>query len=489
MGVPSALSEVLEHFEPVIGLEVHAQVKTNSKIFCSASTEFTPDAPNKNVQSYCIGLPGVLPVFNRRVIEMAIRAGLALDCKIRKTSIWSRKHYFYPDLPKGYQLTQYDKPICEDGHLEISVGEDKSKTIGITRIHMEEDAGKNTHVDGAPFTLVDYNRAGIPLLEIVSEPDIRSAQEAAAYLRSLRSILMTIGVCDGNMEEGSFRCDANVSIRPHGQEALGTRCEIKNINSFRFVQQAITYEIIRHAREISAGKKITQETRLFDSAKKETRSMRSKEDAHDYRYFPDPDLPPLIIPQEWIDKAQAELPELPQAKIERYSALGIVKEQAQTLAEECALARFYDQLLQHAQEHAVALANFVLGDVLRELKEAPESIDNIKFPPADLAKLIALKESDKISSTQQKKIFQKMWADGASVDELMKEEGEQVSDLAVLGPIIDEVLKSNPEQVELLKSGKEKIISYLIGQVMRATKGKAKPPLVQKIIQDKIRED
>jgi aspartyl-tRNA(Asn)/glutamyl-tRNA(Gln) amidotransferase subunit B len=488
MGAVSAIFDVLKKYEPVIGLEVHAQLKTESKIFCSASTEFNPETPNKNVQSYCIGLPGVLPVFNRRVIEMAIRTGLALDCEIKKTSIWSRKHYFYPDLSKGYQLTQYDKPICEHGKLLITPSESEEKVIGITRIHMEEDAGKNTHVGGAPFTLVDYNRAGVPLLEIVSEPDIRSAHDAAAYLRALRSILMTLEVSDGNMEEGSFRCDANVSLRPRGQEEFGTRCEIKNINSFRFVQQAINYEILRHARLLDAGKKISQETRLFDSAKKETRSMRSKEDAHDYRYFPDPDLPPLRIPQEWIDRAREDLPELPRQKLDRYCEMNISLAHAQTLSEERSISLFFDQVVTHAKEHAVAVANFILGDVLREIKDDATVIDRVAFAPADLAKLILLKETDKISSTQQKKMFQKMWSSGAKIDDLMKQEGEQVTDVSVLGPIVEEVLNNNPEQVQLLKGGKEKIMSYLTGQVMRATKGKAKPPLIQQMIKDKIQE-
>jgi aspartyl-tRNA(Asn)/glutamyl-tRNA(Gln) amidotransferase subunit B len=489
MGEPSVLSQALQEFECVIGLEVHAQVKTKSKIFCSAATEFTPLEPNKNVHSYCIGLPGVLPVFNRRVIEMAIRAGLALECEVKKTSIWSRKHYFYPDLPKGYQLTQFDQPICEHGQLHISPSDGERKRIGITRIHMEEDAGKNTHVDGAPFTLLDYNRAGVPLLEIVSEPDLRSAQEATAYLRALRSILMTIDVCDGNMEEGSFRCDANVSIRPHGQETLGTRCEIKNINSFRFVQQAINFEVIRQARALKAGKEIVQETRLFDSTKKETRSMRSKEDAHDYRYFPDPDLPPLVIPKAWIDSARETLPELPQAKIARYCEMGISKAHAQTLAEEPSFARFFEQLIEHETGRAISIANFVLGDVLRELKESPTALEEARFAPADLAKLIAAKDDDKISSSQQKKIFQKLWSGKGTFEELLKEEGEQVSDVSVLGAIIDEVFQSNPGQVAQLKAGKDKLMSYMIGQVMRLSKGKAKPPLVQKLIQDKIRED
>ena len=482
------MEEVLKRYEPVIGLEVHAQLRTESKIFCDASTEFTPEHPNKNVNAYCIGMPGMLPVLNESVVQMAIRAGLALNCRINQTSIWSRKHYFYPDLSKGYQLSQYDQPICEHGQLIIDSEDNVEKQIGVTRIHMEEDAGKNTHVDGAPYTLVDYNRAGVPLLEIVSEPELHSAVDAAAYLRALRSILMTLNVCDGNMEEGSFRCDANVSLRPVGTEKLGTRCEIKNINSFRFVQQAINYEILRHARVLDSGQSIVQETRLFDSAKKETRSMRSKEDAHDYRYFPDPDLPPLVIPDEWIREASNELPELPRNKKARYQSLGLSSEQAQTITDEAELSHFFDETIVHASEHENAVANFILGDVLRELKDGDVGLAELKFSAEDLAKLVLLKETDKISSSQQKKIFQKMWHDGANIDELMKKEGEQMTDTSVLGPIVDNVLAKHPQQVQQLKDGKDKIISFLMGQVMRETKGKAKPPLIQKLIREKIKE-
>jgi len=488
MAVLNAMEEVLKRYEPVIGLEVHAQLRTKSKIFCDASTEFTPEQPNKNINAYCIGMPGMLPILNESVVQMAIRAGLALNCRINQTSIWSRKHYFYPDLSKGYQLSQYDQPICEHGRLIIDSGKNEEKQIGVTRIHMEEDAGKNTHVDGAPYTLVDYNRAGVPLLEIVSEPELHSAVDAASYLRALRSILMALDVCDGNMEEGSFRCDANVSLRPVGSKTLGTRCEVKNINSFRFVQQAINYEILRHAKILDNGQSIVQETRLFDSAKKETRSMRSKEDAHDYRYFPDPDLPPLVIPDDWIKAAKDSMPELPRDKKARYSKLGLSAEYAQTITEEAELSKFFDKTIAHAPRQESAVANFLLGDFLRELNDGNTGLSELKFSAEDLAKLVILKETDKISSSQQKKIFQKMWHDGTKVDELMKKEGEQMTDTNILGPIVDDVLQRHPQQVQQLKDGKEKVISFLMGQVMRETKGKAKPPLIQKLIREKVKE-
>ncbi len=335
MSVPYTLQEALERYEPVIGLEVHAQLRTQTKIFCGIPNRYDPEQPNTFINEYCVGLPGVLPTLNGKAVEMAVRVGLALDCTIHLKSVWSRKQYFYPDLPKGYQISQYNEPLCEHGHLDVEVEDQPARRIRIARIHMEEDAGKNIHAEGAPFSLVDYNRAGVPLVEIVTEPDIQSSAEAAQYLRELRSILMTLEVSDGNMEEGSFRCDANVSIRPRGETKLGTRCELKNINSFRFVQQAIDVEILRHAQIVASGGHIVQETRLYDSVKKETRSMRGKADAHDYRYFPDPDLPPLILDPEWVQGLKAELPELPAKKRARYvQALGIPAEHAQAFSEE-----------------------------------------------------------------------------------------------------------------------------------------------------------
>jgi aspartyl-tRNA(Asn)/glutamyl-tRNA(Gln) amidotransferase subunit B len=477
------LAETLMHYEPVIGLEVHAQLKTKTKIFSDAPNAYDPGHPNRFITAYCIGLPGVLPVLNAAAVEMAIRAGLALGCEIRRRSVFARKHYFYPDLPKGYQISQYEEPLCENGHLDIP-----GRRVRIVRIHMEEDAGKNIHVEGAPYSLVDYNRAGVPLIEIVSAPDLRSAEEAGAYLRELRSILMTLDVCDGNMEEGSFRCDANVSIRPRGETKLGTRCEIKNVNSFKFVEQAIEHEIVRHAKIISGGGKIEQETRLFDHAKKETRSMRSKEEAHDYRYFPDPDLPPLVVSDELVERVRSTLPELPARKRERYIAtLGIPEEHAIAFSEERTLADFFDRAMKAYPEGAVAIANVVKGEVLRELKEAPDALASAKIAPESLAELVRLQRSGEISSTQLKKMFVEMWARGTPLEELRRTEGGQVGDAAVLEPIIDELIQKSPREVQKLREGQDKLIGWFVGQVMKSTGGKAKPDLVRDLVLKKVK--
>jgi aspartyl-tRNA(Asn)/glutamyl-tRNA(Gln) amidotransferase subunit B len=485
MSAPSSLAEALLHYEVVIGLEVHAQLKTQSKLFSPAANVYDPDHPNAHVTPYCLGLPGVLPVLNQAVVEMAVRAGLALSCQIRERSVWSRKQYFYPDLPKGYQISQYDQPICEHGLLQIQGDDGQPRPIGITRIHIEEDAGKSVHVDGAPFSLVDYNRAGVPLIEIVSEPDLRSAQEASRYLKALRAVLMTLEVCDGNMEEGSFRCDANVSIRPRGTLPFGTRCELKNINSFRFVEQAIEFEIVRHARVLSEGGKIELETRLFDSAKKETRSMRSKEEAHDYRYFPDPDLPPLQLPAGLVARLQADLPELPAKKLERYLSLGVPEEAAQTFVEERDVALFFDQALVARPEVAVGLSHLIKGEVLRELKDQPAAIRDAKLKPADLAELVALREADRISSTQQKKLLQGLWR-GEPLAQLLAAEGSQIDDEAALQAIVDEVIAGAPAEVEKFRSGKTQVMGFLVGQAMKKSGGKAKPPLLKALFEKKL---
>jgi aspartyl-tRNA(Asn)/glutamyl-tRNA(Gln) amidotransferase subunit B len=478
---PEAISDALAMFEAVIGLEVHAQLKTRSKIFSGASADFDLEHPNLHVDPYTIGLPGVLPVLNRAVVEMAIRAGLALGCELRRDSVFARKHYFYPDLPKGYQISQYDRPLCEHGHLDVTAEGGGVRRVGIIRIHLEEDAGKNSHVEGAPYTLVDFNRAGVPLIEIVSAPDLRSAAEASRYLKALRAILVTLDVCDGNMEEGSLRADINVSIRPRGSERLGTRCEVKNVNSFRFVEQAIEHEIVRQARILSEGGRVDQETRLFDSSKKVTRSMRSKEEAHDYRYFPDPDLPPLVVPESWVEDARRALPELPEKKISRWISMGVSEEAARTFAEEPSIAAFFDAAAEAYREGAAAVAHFVKGEVLRELKESPGEIE---LAPGDLAELVRLKETDKISSTQQKKMFLEMWRKGTALGELMKSEGEQVGDLEVLRPIVAKVLADNPAEAEKLKQGKTQVIGFLMGQVMKASGGKAKPAVVKALIEE-----
>ena len=487
--VLTTVEQALQRYEPVIGLEVHAQLKTRSKLFTWAPTDFTPEHPNRNIDIYCIGLPGVLPVLNREVVDMAIRTGLALDCQIRPRSIWARKHYFYPDLPKGYQISQYEEPICEHGRLEVRSDDGEVRRISIGRIHMEEDAGKNTHVEGAPLTLVDYNRAGIPLLEIVSGPDLRSPGEASRYLKALRSILRTLDVCDGNMEEGSFRCDANVSIRPLGAEAFGTRCEIKNLNSFRFVEQAIEIEILRHARILAGGGSVDQETRLYDSAKRQTRSMRGKEEAHDYRYLPDPDLPPLVLSADWIEAAKASLPELPAAKRARYEGWGVPGEHARTFSEEPSVAAFFDSAVSAYPEGAVPVANFVKGEVLRELKDTPEGIASTRFDPADLATLVRHKEQDKISSSQCKKIFGAMWHDGTPLQQLLAKEGEQVSDTDVLVPVIDQILAKHEKEVAQYRAGKTKVLSFFIGKAMKVTKGRGKPQVIKELIIQRLGQE
>lgn len=489
MPFAATLEEALERYEPVIGLEVHAQLSTKSKLFSDAPNAYDPERPNHFVTAYCFGMPGMLPVLNEGAVDMAIRAGLALGCTINARSEWSRKQYFYPDLPKGYQISQYDRPLCSDGALEIQSPHGGRITVRIERIHMEEDAGKTSHEPGSPVSLVDYNRAGVPLIEIVSKPDLSSAQDAAAYLRSLRAVLVALGVCDGNMEEGSFRCDANVSIRPIGETKLGTRCELKNINSFRYVEQAIEVEILRHARVLDDGGAIVQETRLYDSAKRETRSMRGKEEAHDYRYFPDPDLPALIVAPERIERLRATIGELPAAKYARYvEALGIPDEHARTFVDEPEVARYFDAAVHGLPGAAVAIANLIKGEVLRELKDDAAAIKASKLPPAELAELVRLREADEISSTQQKKMFSKLWRDGGTVAALMKAEGGQVDDPAVLGPILDDLFTKHPDEVEKLAAGNTKIMSFFVGQVMRATKGKAKPPLVNELIAERLKE-
>jgi aspartyl-tRNA(Asn)/glutamyl-tRNA(Gln) amidotransferase subunit B len=485
---PSTLAEALEHFEPVIGLEVHAQLRTDSKIFCGASTQFIADRPNQNIQSYCIGLPGVLPVINQRAVKMAVRTGLALGCTINGTSSWSRKHYFYPDLPKGYQISQFDLPICEHGTLTFDI-DDGQKTVRIGRIHMEEDAGKNTHVEGAPYTLVDYNRAGVPLVEIVSEPDLRSAQEAGQYLRTLRSILTTLEVCDGNMEEGSFRCDANVSIRERGVQTLGVRCEIKNVNSFRYVEQAIEHEILRHARILAEGGTIQQQTRLFDPGRKETRAMRSKEEAHDYRYFPDPDLPPLVVPPEWIEAESASLPELPAAKIERWTTLGVPDEHARVFAEDPPVATYFDRAIEGAHQLAVPIAHLVKTEVLRETKTSGTSMADAPVSPQDLAELVKHREAGKISASQTKKIFNKMWTKKTPLADLLAAEGEQVGDASVLAPLVADLMAKHPKEVIQYREGKTKVISFFMGQVMKATRGKANPKILMPFLQSVLTSD
>jgi len=472
-------------YQPVIGLEVHAQLLTRSKIFCGCSTEFGAP-PNHNTCPVCLGMPGVLPVLNRRVVEFAIRAGLALGCTIRKTSIWSRKNYFYPDLPKGYQITQYDQPICEGGKLAIEVrGEERE--IRIRRIHMEEDAGKSVHDPSGGDSLVDLNRAGVPLLEIVSEPDLRSSEEAGEYLKALRDVLVYLGINDGNMEEGSFRCDANVSVMRKGTAELGQRTELKNMNSFRFVRQAIDYEIARQVEVIESGGKVVQETRLWDTQRNETRAMRSKEDAHDYRYFPEPDLPPLHVSDQLIDSVSHTVPELPRAKVRRFqSQYGLPPYEVKILCAERPLADYFEACAQHYRDYP-KLAHWFVGELLRLLKEEGGSVSTLRFTPVQFASLLGLIDNGEISASSAKEVFAEMFRTGKDPSAIVSERGlAQVSDSALIESLVNEVLAKNAEEVEKYRSGRKQVFGFLVGQVMKAMKGKGNPALVNELLRKKL---
>ncbi len=491
LGIPV---DINTEFETVIGLEVHVQLATESKQFSvaksrlNATESVAEESVNANTTPVCAGHPGTLPALNKKSVEYAIKAGLATNCKINLKSVFSRKHYFYPDLPKGYQISQYDLPVCQHGHLDVELSGDQVKRIGITRIHMEEDAGKNVHLAG--FSLVNLNRAGVPLVEVVSEPDMRSAEEAGSYLRKLYAIVTCLGVCDGNLQEGNFRCDANVSIRPKGSTQLGTRAEIKNVNSFRFVEKAIEYEAERQRQVILSGGKVIQETRLYDSQKNQTFSMRSKEEAEDYRYFPDPDLPPLMIEQKTIDALKASLPELPDQKRDRFiKDFGLNKYDATMITAGAALARFFeDAVALSGNENAKTIANLVIGEPTRLMNEAGLDIGSSKFKSAqfsDLGKMIASKT---ISSTAAKQIIAILFNEGGDVGAIVDREGlKQVNDLSALEPLIDQIIASNPKQVEEFRSGKEKILGFFVGQAMKATGGKANPGMLQDLVIKKLK--
>jgi len=477
------------HYETVIGLEVHVQLTTASKIFCGCSTRFG-NAPNSQTCPVCLGLPGALPVLNRQVVENAIMAGLATHCTIAPRSVFARKNYFYPDLPKGYQISQFELPVCEHGHLDIATEAGGAKRIGITRIHMEEDAGKLLHGEGAESTggsLVDLNRAGTPLLEIVSEPDMRSSDEAIAYLKQLHQIVVYLGICDGNLEEGSFRCDANVSVRPRGQAAFGTRAELKNINSFRFIKQAIEYEVERQIDVVESGGKVIQETRLFDPTTGMTRSMRGKEEAHDYRYFPDPDLVPLVIDAPWVERVRAGLPELPEAKLQRFMAdYGIPRYDAEVLTAERPLADYYDACVQ-LHGNGKACSNWVMGEVTRGLNAAGIGVRDCPVTPQLLAGLLQRIDDGTISGKIAKTVFDQMWQSGQDADTIIAEQGlKQVTDSGAIEKIIDEILAANPGQVEEFRGGKEKVFGFFVGQVMKASKGKANPAAVNEMLKQKL---
>jgi aspartyl-tRNA(Asn)/glutamyl-tRNA(Gln) amidotransferase subunit B len=473
-------------FQPVIGLEVHAQLLTRSKIFCGCSTQFGAP-PNANTCAVCLGMPGVLPVLNEKVVEYAVRVGRAVGCQINPVSIWARKNYFYPDLPKGYQISQYDQPLCQHGALEIDT-DDGPRRIRILRIHLEEDAGKNVHDAGGGESLVDLNRSGVPLIEIVSEPDIRSSTEASEYLKSLRDVLVYLGVNDGNLEEGSFRCDANVSVMPVGSTKYGQRVELKNINSFRFVQKAIDYEIGRQVELIESGGKVAQETRLFDAVRGETRSMRSKEEAHDYRYFPEPDLPPLRIPPGYVERIERELPELPRAKLQRFDgSYGLTANDAKILVGNRELADLFEKVEAAYGGPAKKLANWFTGELLRLLREDSAQLSALRFTPEQFAALLKSVDGGELSNNAAKDVFAEMFRTGRAPMDIAREKGLiQVQDAGAVEAAVDAVLAANAGEVEKYRSGKKQVLGFLVGQVMKAMKGKGNPALVNAALKAKL---
>ncbi len=476
------------NYEVVIGLEVHAQLKTRSKIFCACSTEFGRPA-NANTCPICLGMPGVLPVLNKKVVEYAIKACLATHCEVQPMSRFARKNYFYPDLPKGYQISQYELPIGLKGHINIQTN-GENKKIGLTRIHLEEDAGKSIHGEnlGHPGkSYVDYNRTGVPLIEIVSEPDLRSPAEAREYLTRLKSILLYAGVSDCNMEEGSLRCDANVSLRPAGRQEFGTRTELKNINSFKFVQKALEYEIERQAKVLDQGDAVVQETRLYDSVKGITFSMRSKEESHDYRYFPEPDLVPIVCDGAWIGEIQSALPEMPEQKHERFvREYGIPEYDAGVLTSSKALADYFETCVKQFNQPKT-ISNWIMGDLLRELKNDDKDIEDCPVTPERLTGLLKLIDNGAISGKMAKTVFEEMYATGQPPEQVVEEKGlTQISDTSALGAMVDEVIAGNPGQVAEYRAGKEKLIGFFVGQVMKASKGQANPALVNQLLKEKL---
>lgn len=471
-------------FETVIGLEIHAQMKTKSKIFCGCATEFGAP-PNTQTCPVCLGMPGSLPVLNRTVVESAIKLGLATDSTINRTNRFARKNYFYPDLPKGYQISQFELPICEHGRLEIEVEGQKPKTIGITRIHMEEDAGKLVHDDREPVSYVDLNRTGTPLLEIVSEPDLRSPEEAAAYLKKLHAIVRYLDICDGNMQEGSFRCDANISLRPRGQEEFGTRTELKNMNSFRNVQLALEYEERRQRDILLEGGRVVQQTLLWDADRGRTESMRGKEEAHDYRYFPDPDLIPVVVDEPWIERVRAELPELPDKRRQRFlSDFGLPEYDAAILTASRELADYFETAFGEFG-NAKKLANFIGTELLRDY--GPERIGQCPVRPSQLARLLTMIEDGTISGKIAKTVFAEMLVSGDDPEAIVKAKGlVQVSDEGALVALVREILAANPDQVQQFRDGKTKVMGFFVGQLMQKTKGQANPQLANKLFMQEL---
>jgi aspartyl-tRNA(Asn)/glutamyl-tRNA(Gln) amidotransferase subunit B len=471
-------------FEAVIGLEIHAQLQTHTKMFCSDSTEFGA-GENEQVCPVCLGLPGALPVVNERAIEYSIRTGLALGCSIREKSVFARKNYFYPDLPKGYQISQFDEPLCEHGHLEFFVNGEK-KRVTIARAHMEEDAGKSVHQGDS--TLVNFNRSGIPLLEIVTGPDLRSPAEAAEYARTVRSILRYLEVCDGNLEEGSMRCDCNVSVRRVGEQKFGTKVEIKNINSFRFIEKALEFEIQRQIDCVEAGEPIYQETRLYDPDKNRTFVMRSKEEAHDYRYFPDPDLLPVHVAKDRVESIRKSLPELPLARAQRFvDEYKLPEYDAQILTTEKAMAEYFEDVAKRCGNPKAA-SNWIMTELLRELNEAKLDIQQSPISSQALGQMIGMIEKGTISGKIAKTVFQEMWkAPGADPEKIVKDKGlVQVTDTSAIEKWVDDVIAASPNQVAEYRGGKEKLFGFFVGQVMKASKGQASPEMLNDLLKKKL---
>ena len=472
-------------YEVVIGVEVHAQLRTKSKMFCGCSTAFGR-SPNSQTCPVCLGLPGSLPVINKAAVEMAVRAGLALNCTIGAENRFARKNYFYPDLPKGYQISQYEAPICEHGWMEIAVG-GTTKRVRIRRAHLEEDAGKNLHGASSGRSLVDLNRAGTPLLEIVTEPDMRSADEAVAYLKNLRDILMYLEVCDGNMEEGSFRCEPNLSLRPAGQQELGVKVELKNINSFKFVKDALEHEIKRQTKVLTEGGCVKQETRLWNLDRGETAVMRSKEEAHDYRYFPDPDLVPLKLEREWVDGFRADLPELPSARTRRFlEEYGLTDYDAGVLTATRDVGEYFEASVKLFPQPKT-VSNWVMGELTRELNNTGTAIGASPVSPERLATLLRMVEQGTVSLKVARDIFPEMYRTGKAPEQIVQEKGlTQVSDEGALSQVIDDVLAKNPAQVAQFKQGKQQVLGFLVGQVMKTSGGKANPGKVNELLKHKL---
>jgi aspartyl-tRNA(Asn)/glutamyl-tRNA(Gln) amidotransferase subunit B len=479
-----------DSYEAVIGLEVHAQLLTNSKAFCGCTTKFGYE-PNTNVCPVCLGLPGVLPVLNKQVVEFTIKMGLATQCKISHRSVFARKNYFYPDLPKGYQISQYEEPICIGGYVEIDLEDGSRRNIGITRIHMEEDAGKSIH-DQDVDTLVDINRCGVPLIEIVSEPDLRSAKEAYLYLHKIRQIVTYLGICDGNMEEGSLRCDANVSVRKKGETKFGTKTEVKNMNSFRNVERAVDFEINRQIRLLESGEAVEQETLLWDAHLNAAYSMRSKEEAHDYRYFPEPDLVPVLVDEQWLQNVRTTLPEHPTARRDRFIAEhGLPKYDADVLTSEKGYADYFEntnnELGTNNKEQLKQVSNWIMTEVLRVVNEQKISIDEFPVSPTNLARMIRLINEGTISSKIAKDVFAEMLQSNEDPRIVVDRKGlVQLSDESAIEKVVTEVFTNNPAQVEKYKSGNEKVFGFFVGEIMKATKGKANPGIVNRILKRKL---